>query len=54
MLSQFMPKKQKENFQKIKEQKYNFSKIQGTNFRWVVPQLSAEIWSKKQQFKTVI
>ena len=28
--------------------------IQGTNFRWVVPQLSAEIWSKKDQFKCQI
>lgn len=25
--------------------------IQGRNFRWVVPQLSAEIWTKKDQFK---
>lgn len=23
----------------------------GTNFRWIVPQLSTELWSKKQQFK---
>ena len=27
------------------------TRIQGTNFRWVVPQLPAEIWSKKDQFK---
>ena len=27
------------------------SYFKGTNFRWVVPQLSAEIWDKKQQFK---
>jgi len=27
-------------------------RITGTNFRWVVPQLPAEIWSKKQQYKT--
>lgn len=27
------------------------SYFQGTNFRWVVPQISPEIWSKKQQFK---
>ena len=25
--------------------------IQGQNFRWVVPQISPEIWSKKDQFK---
>ena len=25
--------------------------FQGQNFRWVVPQLPAEIWAKKQQFK---
>lgn len=30
------------------------SAIQGQNFRWVVPQISPEIWSKKQQFKTQI
>ena len=28
------------------------NRILGTNFRWVVPQLPAEIWDKKQQFKT--
>ena len=28
--------------------------VQGTFFRWVVPQLSAEVWSSKQQFKTSI
>ena len=27
------------------------NRIQGSNFRWVVPQLSAEIWSNKEQFK---
>lgn len=27
------------------------NKILGTNFRWVVPQLSAEVWGRKQQFK---
>lgn len=27
-------------------------KILGANFRWVVPQLPDEIWSKKDQFKT--
>ena len=27
------------------------SRIQGQNFRWVVPQISPEIWSKKDQFK---
>jgi len=26
--------------------------FQGQNFRWVVPQLPAEIWNKKDQFKT--
>ena len=25
--------------------------LQGANFRWVVPQLPAEVWSNKQQFK---
>ena len=25
--------------------------VQGTNFRWVVPQLPAEIWDQKEQFK---
>ena len=27
------------------------SKLLGTNFRWVVPQLQAEIWDRKQSFK---
>ena len=26
--------------------------FQGQNFRWVVPQLPAEIWDKKETFKT--
>lgn len=43
-----MPK-EKKRFQK--EKNFNFSRIQGTNFRWVVPQLPAEIWTKKQAFK---
>ena len=30
------------------------SVFRGTNFRWVVPQLSPEIWAKKQQFKAQI
>lgn len=30
---------------------FNFSRIQGSNFRWVVPQLPVEIWQKKEQFK---
>ena len=28
-----------------------FKRIRGTNFRWVVPQLPAEIWANKDQFK---
>ena len=28
------------------------TRILGTNFRWVVPKLDSEIWSKKDQFKT--
>lgn len=27
------------------------SRLQGQNFRWVVPQLPAEIWDRKEQFK---
>ena len=44
---------QEENKEKSnkKRGKLNLVRIQGTNFRWVVPQLSAEIWSKKDQFK---
>lgn len=30
------------------------NRIQGINFRWVVPQLPAEIWNQKQRFKTQI
>ena len=44
-----MEKREKKEKKKFK---FNLVRIQGTNFRWVVPQLSAEIWGKKQQFKT--
>jgi len=36
---------------KKNEENKKLSRFQGKNFRWVVPQLPAEIWGKKEQFK---
>ena len=41
------------NFETTKTKKPSKKKIiKGTNFRWVVPQLPAEIWDNKEQYKT--
>ena len=45
-------KQKKRGNKKTKKMGYNKkNRIQGTNFRWVVPQLSPEVWDKKEKYK---